>query len=246
MRNPGFAILLFASAALVASVAPARAQQEHTWDGHTLQPLYNTNGVTCDHWVVWVYTDETTNPQPGRGWGEQDGASAGEALQKWQRARDTMERTLNSAHTGYEVHMGPVCVVKRSTGNAVPQSASKPESRTINPNAIAQEKRDLTAGNRISGYADGSYNRPAVVTRYAKADSQNCPTKVYAGTGVKLLAMWSATLSVSFAVSKGIITRSSFSEYQGFVRCVGSDEAKGLPKTTIEIKTRSAATGNRG
>lgn len=92
---------------------PATAQQQYfQWDGNNLQPLYNTQGVNCDHWAIWLYTDKTTNPKPARGWGEIDGSTAEDVQKKYEQTRDKMERLLNSQHTGYEVHLGPVCITK--------------------------------------------------------------------------------------------------------------------------------------
>lgn len=105
--------MLLLSVMLVALAAPARAQQQYyVWDGSNLQPLFNTQGFICDHWAIWLYTDATTDPKPASGWGEIDGASAGEVQAKYQKERDWMERALASDHTGYEVHLGPVAIIK--------------------------------------------------------------------------------------------------------------------------------------
>jgi hypothetical protein len=114
---------------LLAFAIPVTAQQAQysVWDGHNLRPLSNTQGIVCDHWAIWLYTDATTDPKPAKGWGEVDGASAGEVQEKYQKLRDNMEHLLASNHTGYEVHLGPVAVIEPPPQADNPQfsSASK-------------------------------------------------------------------------------------------------------------------------
>ena len=99
--------------AILSVVVSVMAQEQYyVWDGSNLQPLFNTQGIVCDHWAIWLYTDSTADPQPAKGWGEIDGASADEVQAKYQESRDKMERLLASSHTGYEVHLGPVAVIK--------------------------------------------------------------------------------------------------------------------------------------
>src|SRR5579862_6338622 len=59
--------------------------QMFVWNGETLMPLFNADGIQCDHWLIWVFSDGT-QPIPGTEWGAVDGASPEDAEQKWQQA----------------------------------------------------------------------------------------------------------------------------------------------------------------
>lgn len=83
-----------------------------------LMPIFNTDGLACDHWVIWLYPDGTLNPSSGGEWGAVVGASATEVQSKYDDGAEMQRRTddiLNhhGQHLmGYKVHVGPVCIVK--------------------------------------------------------------------------------------------------------------------------------------
>ena len=75
----------------------------------------NPDGVSCDHWSIWVFSDGTS-AIPGQQWGAITGSSPGEVQEKWQQALDNQRQSdsvLNQHGNhlmGYATHLGPICI----------------------------------------------------------------------------------------------------------------------------------------
>jgi hypothetical protein len=114
---------LCAVLAFLPSLASASAQANSpmfTWDGSHLSPLMNPEGIACDHWSIWVFSDGQS-PIPGFQWGAVTGATPAEVTQKWQEADENLhhaDQILNhyGPHTmGYDAHLGPICILRKSS-----------------------------------------------------------------------------------------------------------------------------------
>ncbi len=108
----------------------AQATRYYVWDGSTLQPLLNTQGIAVDHWAIWVFGDGVA-AVPGRQWGEIDGKTAAQAEARWEREVRFEKVWKKCAHitsdpVGCENHLGPIAVIKptRQVGNARAARAS--------------------------------------------------------------------------------------------------------------------------
>jgi hypothetical protein len=106
--------------AVLLGVSTALAQtgpQMYAFDGANLVPIFNPNGISCDHWTMLLFGDGVPAVF-GQQWGAIDGTSAGDVQNKWQQTRDANARANAFLHVygaqsmGYEVHMGPICILQ--------------------------------------------------------------------------------------------------------------------------------------
>jgi|GEM_PF-5699002 len=113
------------AAVLMLPLLAIQAQTQSTpqmfiWQNGNLAPLMNSEGVSCDHWSIWVFSDGTS-PIPGQQWGAITGASPGEVQGKWQQAleqqreSDAILKQHGNHLMGYGTHLGPICIAGRQS-----------------------------------------------------------------------------------------------------------------------------------
>lgn len=137
--------------------------QMFIWQNGNLAPLMNPEGVSCDHWSIWVFSDGTS-AIPGRQWGAITGASPGEVQEKWQQALEQQRQSdviLNQHGNhlmGYAVHLGPICMTKRGTRQSSldNQKADELFDQVVSKLtwAFAQIERRAPGANELSQYIE--------------------------------------------------------------------------------------------
>lgn len=135
--------------------------QMSIWQNSNLAPLMNPEGVSCDHWSIWVFSDGTS-PIPGQQWGAITGGSPGEVQEKWQEALENQRKSdsvLNQHGNhlmGYATHLGPICIAGRQSSqssldrrqaedlfNQIANKLSQASSRLVNGAASPQNSRNI-------------------------------------------------------------------------------------------------------
>jgi hypothetical protein len=102
----------------------------YIWNGSTLQPLYTTTGITCDHWAMWYFREGA--PQiPGTQWGSESGKSADGVQKAWERSKkddEAFQREFpnfkSKSRLTYDNAVGPICV-SEAAFNTTPEVAQK-------------------------------------------------------------------------------------------------------------------------
>jgi hypothetical protein len=101
----------------------ARADdQAYVWDGNTLQPLFNTEGIYCTSWSIWLFSSDNHSKTPGTQWGnivKDSEAAATAKLKETQSVEDkVMEITGHHNWLTYYNYTGPICNVKPPESDA--------------------------------------------------------------------------------------------------------------------------------
>jgi hypothetical protein len=138
-------ILLVVSFSVLPSLAqPApyipyyEQQQQYIWNGSSLQPLYGSEGITCDHWAIWYFLDGA--PQtPGTQWGMDIGKTSDEVIKQqkenkridedWKKAWTEYHMTWKPSPQTYDNALGPICV-SEAAFNTTPEVSQKLDQLT--------------------------------------------------------------------------------------------------------------------
>jgi hypothetical protein len=109
------AAILLVAALPVCEVRSADDQMQ-IWNGSALQPLFNTDGISCDHWEIWYYKPGELHV-PGKQWGSSNGETAAEVLKRQMYDMDFDRRYSKFMGLPYpsddfyhENFLAPICV----------------------------------------------------------------------------------------------------------------------------------------
>jgi len=105
--------LILVVLAISAIISAHGQEQAYVWDGRSLQPLYNKQGISCRKWSIWLFASDDHIKVSGQQWGNIVEDSESGTLGQL-KDRQEMERQLGYAIDGFTYfnYTGPICNVK--------------------------------------------------------------------------------------------------------------------------------------
>jgi hypothetical protein len=153
-RGLSLLLLLVAPVAQGGKSYYAGSNDMYVWNGTSLMPLYNTIGMSCDHWTMWYFRAGELQT-PGTQWGSASGPSSDDVLKQWEESKKTDEgwkeewtkyhMTWKPSTQTYDNALGPICVTKAAF-DSTPEVAQKLDELT----QVAQQAASIIKDVRES------------------------------------------------------------------------------------------------